>query len=389
LKEHLHTVDVAVVGAGLAGLATALALLEKQPRLRIAVLSPSEDEVSTKHGFGSNQPAIASHPHFSKDHNLLSQWTSYCLPENDRVLNAAVEVNPSIVIARGRWQLAKTPADAVDIRERIVVFNDNVAQKLHAYWHSDVGEFGALSLPSAWAISPLLLRTVWLEQLTKLGCEFIDGYAQKLAVDQQTSLQYKVGDVTKRIDAKNIVLCSPACLQNVLVNAFEGLNIQDCLPLVQWPGQSKIEVSVERSAMFGISTVQDESYAIALGDNEWLVRDEAQTAAIPFRGDRWHTPDRLPFLGPMFDTSFISANAKQFWKNDLLVLPSEKNVFINTAHGTRGLLSGIGGAAVVANMLLGLNTSLTQSLASAVNPDRYIRRALRQHFNNLQSSNKT
>jgi glycine/D-amino acid oxidase-like deaminating enzyme len=137
-----------------------------------------------------------------------------------------------------------------------------------------------------------------------------------------------------------------------------------------------------------MTTVQNESYAIPLGSNEWLVRDEQEAATNPFRGDRWHTPDRLPYLGPMFDTDLIAREAMQLWKNDLLALPAVQNVFINSAHGTRGLLSGIAGASLVADMLLGVNTSLPQTLAAALNPNRYIRRALREHFRHLQSSNK-
>jgi glycine/D-amino acid oxidase-like deaminating enzyme len=379
---------VAIVGAGIAGLATALALYRKQPNIKVAVLSPGLNNPALGYVFGSNQPAIASHPHFSKDNNLLSQWTNFCVPENDRVLQSAYALNPNIVVARGRWQVAQSQVDAIDIQARIGVFNTNVEREFHAQWRNDITEFGAMWLPSAWAISPSLLRSVWTTQLIDLGCRFIDGYVRKFEAGSKTIVQYEIDKKLESIDVDKIVLCAPANLHEVLQHQHKEFPINSCLPLVQWPGQSKKERSTKRSDLFGMTTVQNESYAIPLGSNEWLVRDEQEAATNPFRGDRWHTPDRLPYLGPMFDTDLIAREAMQLWKNDLLALPVVQNVFINSAHGTRGLLSGIAGASLVADMLLGVNTSLPQTLAAALNPNRYIRRALREHFRHLQSSNK-
>jgi glycine/D-amino acid oxidase-like deaminating enzyme len=387
-NNSMQVADVAIVGAGIAGLATALALYRKKSTMRVAVLSPKPHNHAQSNDFGSNQPAIASHPHFSKDNNLLSQWTSFCIAENDKRLNEAYAVNPAVVVARGRWQVAQSQEHANDLQARTSVFNSTVERKFHADWNPNTGQFGAMWLPSAWAISPHFLRTVWMQQLIELGCRFIDAHVRTLVIDRTPRLQYESNGAIRQIDAAKIVLCSPACLQDLLRNHREELPMNDCLPLIQWPGQSKKEVSADRTAAYGRTTVQNESYAIPLGGNEWLVRDEQETGTKFFRGDRWHSPDRLPYLGPMFDTGSIADQATQFWKNDLLPLPLQKNIFINSAHGTRGLLSGIAGASVVADMLLGVNTSLPQTLATALNPNRYIRRALRQHFRHLQSSNK-
>jgi glycine/D-amino acid oxidase-like deaminating enzyme len=391
VAHHSHTheaADVAIVGAGIAGLATALALYRKLPTIKVVVLSPSLGHPALGQGFGSNQPAIASHPHFSKDNNILSQWTNFCIPENDQALNTACAVNPAIAVARGRWQVAQSIEHAIDLQARINVFNANVDRKFHAQWRAGVTEFGAMWLPSAWAVSPSLLQAVWTKQLTDLGCLFVDTYVRKFEVGSRIVLQYEIEQKIEYIEANKIVLCNPASLHDVLHHQQKEITLSAWLPLVQWPGQSQKEQSTQRSALFGTATVQNESYSIALGGNEWLVRDEQETATSPYRGDRWHTPDRLPYVGPMFDASSIASRAMQFWKNDLLTLPVQQNLFINSAHGTRGLLSGIAGASLVADMLLGVNTSLPQTLVAALNPNRYIRRALREHFRHLQSSNK-
>ncbi len=378
--------DVAIVGAGLAGLATALALYKRDSTLRIAIVSPEFSAQDKALGFGSNQPAIASHPHFSKDHNLLSQWTSFCLPENDRVLNAAFECKPAIAPARGRWVLAQTSADATDLKARIEVFNAKVDGKFQAFWQANTGAFGAVWLPSAWAVAPLQLQGLWVQQLQEFGCVFLNGYAIQASWNQGVTVHYKTESGETSFSANKLVICSPASLHALIRSASRIVPIAECLPLVRWPGQSQLELSPERSALFGSTTVQEKSYAIALGNNDWLVRDELEIAAKPFRGERWHSPDRLPFLGLMFDGDAIAANAMGLVKNDVLPLPKLENVYLNTAHGTRGLLSGIAGASVVADMLSGINTPMPQALSNALNPNRYVRRALREHFANLQSN---
>jgi glycine/D-amino acid oxidase-like deaminating enzyme len=393
----LLKVDIAVVGAGLAGLATALALYQRKPGSKVAVLSPGVTSPLANYGFGSNQPAIASHPHFSKDHNILSQWTSFCMPENDRLLSTTFEINPAIAVARGRWQIAQSTSHAIDVQIQMAVFNTHMSSKFHAHWHADVGSFGALWLPNAWAISPVQLQLTWMQLLKDQHCLFFDGYVTRLKSENTNSentitIDYLEDGVMRSISAEKAVLCSPSSLHGLLdSNELQlpnllNLPLEKCLPLVQWPGQSQVELSPERSTLFGITTVQSDSYAIALGDNQWLVRDEQETATVAFRGDRWHAPDRLPYLGSMFDIKAIASNALDFVKNDQLNLPTLANVVINSAHGTRGLLSGIAGASVAADMLLGANTSLSQTLSSALNPNRYIRRGLRQHFAHLQSN---
>jgi tRNA 5-methylaminomethyl-2-thiouridine biosynthesis bifunctional protein len=377
--------DVCIIGAGIAGLASALALLERAPHLNIAVLSPQRQESAGSTRFGSNQPGIASHPHFSKDHNLLSQWTTFSLPYNDAALQKATQVDPSITLARGRWQVALSMLDAIDIQSRIVIFNDHVEPYFQAQWRADVGRFGALWLPSAWAISPVQLQLCWMTKLRVLNCTFLNGLATKIVPAQRVTIFYKTdAEPVAQLSAEKVLLCSPASTHALLGADSASLALSKSLPMVQWAGQSTLEKAPARATLFGRATVQNESYAIPMGNDEWLVRDEMEQATEAFRGDRWPTPDRLPYVGPMFDIEAIESSALRFAKNDLLPLPRSEHVYLNTGHGTRGLLSGIAGAAIVSEMLLGANTSLTPALANALNPNRYVRRALRSYFANLQ-----
>jgi glycine/D-amino acid oxidase-like deaminating enzyme len=380
-----RSVDICIVGAGIAGLASALALLDRDPYLSVAVLSPvgQKSVLSTK--FGSNQPGIASHPHFSKDHNLLSQWTTFSLRYNDAALQKANLLDPSITLARGRWQVALSALDALDIQSRIAIFNEHVETYFQTQWRAEVGHFGALWLPSAWAISPLQLQQCWVAKLHSLNCVFLDGLATKIIDGNRITVMYKTStEQADQLSTKKVLLCSPSSLHALLDSETVCLALPKSLPMVQWPGQSIIETAPARSMLFGRTTVQNESYAIPMSNNEWLVRDESEQATNAFRGDRWPTPDRLPYVGAMFNIEAIESTALRFAKNDLLPLPQCDHIYLNTGHGSRGLLSGIAGAAIASEMLLGANTSLTPALANALNPNRYVRRALRSHFGTLQ-----
>jgi glycine/D-amino acid oxidase-like deaminating enzyme len=376
------------MGGGLAGLATALALFERKPELNIVIVSPPHKKADIESAFASNQPGIASHPHFSKDHNLLSQWTAFSLPYNETALQKAFKIDANVALARGRWQLAKTASDAFDLQARIAAFNAEVPQSYSAQWRADVGLFGALWLESAWAIAPAVLQQVWTKMLISYDCHFVNGHATEIQIGELGVIRYTDEHGNQgHLTAMDAIICSPAGLHSLVDKKafFNVLKPENSLPLIQWPGQSQRQHCPERSANFGKAIVQMESYAIPLGELQWLVKDEQEVALEPYRGNRWHTPDRLPYVGAMFDTTAIASNARRFSSNDLITLPSLRNLYLNTAHGTRGLLSGIAGAAIIADLLLGANTSLPSTLANALNPNRYVRRTLRAHFANLQS----
>jgi glycine/D-amino acid oxidase-like deaminating enzyme len=373
--------DVTIVGAGIAGLATATALYQRNSAQKIAVIGPVTND------FASNQPGIASHPHFSKDHNLLSQWTAFCLRLNETALLKAAQSDANVALARGRWQMAQSQAHGIELQQRAFVFNQNSRETFHAHWRAEVGHFGALWLPSAWGIAPEVLREVWLNQLLALGCVFIDAKVTHIQTGNPTLVSYSSNvDPNAFVSTQSVVICSPSALYQLVDQRQASLALTACLPLVQWPGQTSLEIDTEKSLQFGKTIVQTNSYAIPMQGNNWLVRDEHETARKAFRGDRWHTPDRLPYVGAMFDAKAIHQQALRFAKNDQLQLPVLSNLFLNTAHGTRGLLSGIAGAAIITDLLLGENTSLPKTLKNAINPDRYIRRALRTYFGTLQST---
>jgi glycine/D-amino acid oxidase-like deaminating enzyme len=359
------TYDVVVMGAGLAGLATALEILEHSPALKLAIVGTSLRNV--KEQFAGNQPAIATHPHFSVDQNLLSQWTCFALPLADHWLAKATSVDANVCLAKGRWQIAQSATDALHIQAVLDTYNRHVEAHLQGQWHSGQGKYGALWLAGAWAISPPHLKAIWISSLEQLGCDLIDS-----------------NDLSAQRPASPIIIwCDPSAVHE---------RYGDLLPMTPWPGQSMQQHSEERSALYGRVTVQAQSYALPLQTSgNWLVRDPTDTTesdSALFKGNRWHAPDRMPFVGYCIDAKAVTAQADALIKHDTLAIPVVKDHLINTGHGSRGLLGAIAGARVIAEMLRGSHSSIGEPLRNAINPNRYVRRALRHRIRPLQSNSQ-
>jgi glycine/D-amino acid oxidase-like deaminating enzyme len=387
MSQSPELFDVVIVGAGLSGLATALSIVKAAPNLKVAVIGP-------KAHFASNQPGIATHPNYSLDHNFLSQWTAFTLPLTDAALTAACAIDPSVCLARGRWHVARTSDDADRIKTLNLVFNQHVPEQFHGQWMPKKSSFGALWLPSAWAISPPHLRQVWEAELIKRQCQIINRTVTQVHTSPNThlGLALVLEPTSTRCDtaptstlscrAKSVVFCNPSGVHSLL--GFRDSEVS-ALPLTQWPGQSKLETLSDLYSLYGNTTVQTDHFAIPLNTTTWLVRNQvieniATSSENTFLGDRWHAPDRMPYLGRMFDIEAINTDPQRFLKYEKLAVPELAHVYLNVAHGSRGLMGSIGGAQQVTQMLLGTNTSLPQHLQLALHPSRYVRRHLRDHL---------
>ncbi len=99
---------------------------------------------------------------------------------------------------------------------------------------------------------------------------------------------------------------------------------------------------------------------------------------------RCSSSDRFPLIGAIGDVDFFKKEYKalpwkkhkpEFFKN-ASYLP---NLYISSAHGSRGLVSGILGANIIEAMLEGLPVPLEENLLHELNPNRFtIRRLQRQ-----------
>ena len=99
---------------------------------------------------------------------------------------------------------------------------------------------------------------------------------------------------------------------------------------------------------------------------------------------RCDSPDHLPTVGPVADYAAMRevyaklAHDKNYPLSDSC--PYLPNVWVNSAHGSRGLATAPWCAESIAARILGLPDPLSRRLREALHPNRHIIRALvRQH----------
>ncbi|MCD8213786.1 MAG: bifunctional tRNA (5-methylaminomethyl-2-thiouridine)(34)-methyltransferase MnmD/FAD-dependent 5-carboxymethylaminomethyl-2-thiouridine(34) oxidoreductase MnmC [Campylobacter sp.] len=99
-------------------------------------------------------------------------------------------------------------------------------------------------------------------------------------------------------------------------------------------------------------------------------------------GYRSYSGDRFPIIGALYDEKFYKQNYKNlFWSkrkdtNDKAVY--EPNVFLNIAHGSRGLSTAILGANLIADLLLNRPLCIQKRLFNDLHSARFLVRKLKR-----------
>ncbi len=374
-KRNSSSFDAVVLGAGIAGLATAIALIEKHGQASAFKLAVIDPNLNSGLLFAGNQPRIAMHPNLSADNNLLSQWTAWAtLPAYRAITNAHDNLKTDPVItARGRWRSAQTQND-IDYLQKIgAQFNQTVGAEFQSVWQASKGLLGALWLPNQLTINPIALRQSWLNQLAAVGCKFINASVSEIVFNADNS-QLKLN---QWIEARQIFFCLCNGLHRVMGQALGPADPQRVLPVNSWQGSTTIISNPALSSFWGHTTVHNTQTNIAVDSTRWVV--PAQSEAIQtsmHTGERWHAPDRMPYIGSVFDLRLTENQLEQIAKNDSIPIAQLPNCFFNTAHNTRALTSAIAGAAV----LTAANSLPSKSIQRAIDPARYVRRGLRSNL---------
>ena len=111
--------------------------------------------------------------------------------------------------------------------------------------------------------------------------------------------------------------------------------------------------------------------------------DTTKAAIIGSRvGYRSYSGDRFPIIGALHDEEFYKQNYKGlFWSKNKDNNPKasyEKNVFVNFAHGSRGLGTAILGANLIADLVLDRPLCIERSLFHELHPARFLIRKLKK-----------
>lgn len=98
---------------------------------------------------------------------------------------------------------------------------------------------------------------------------------------------------------------------------------------------------------------------------------------------RYSSPDYLPIVGPVPNVEFFNNSYQHYRKNAQATIPVlgqyHKGLWLNTAYGSRGFSSAPLMASVLRAHILQEPSPIPQTLANALNPARFIIKALRQN----------
>jgi tRNA 5-methylaminomethyl-2-thiouridine biosynthesis bifunctional protein len=253
--------------------------------------------------------------------------------------------------------------------------------------------------PGGGWVQPQGLARAWIEQAAPLAT-FRGGV--------QAAQLRRVGDVWQLLDAQGEVIDEAETV--VLANAGDALRLIDqphwpmeavrgqvsvferrhapalALPRVPVAGAGYLLPELNGLALFGATsqpgdmdpTVRSEDHAHNLTQLARLVGHaiDAPPSSMQGRtGWRWVAQDRLPLIGAVPDTS----NEKIGRPLDQpRFVPRMPGLYVFTALGSRGITWSALGARTLASLITGAPSPVESSLLDAVDPARFISRAVRR-----------
>ena len=394
-----------VIGAGLAGCSTAYALAQRGWSVTVIERHPSEAQEASGNPQGILYCKLSAHP------TALSRFVqasyAYCL----RVLRQRLTLDGSSWDACGILQLTADEKDAA--RLQAIAGNGYPASFLRWVDATEASEVagvtlarGGLHFPGGgWVHPPALCRALLDHpDITLLPCheamqlrqqpggwEALDAAGHTLAraeaaivcaaadsrrfsPTEHLPLKAIRGQITHvpatpASRALRSVLCaegyvSPARGDEHHVGASFRFDRIDCAPSVE-ENRSNLELLPSLSGNFA------EAVEVASLDPARL---QARAAL------RCTTPDYLPVVGPVVDAATFKARYAVLRKDAARQLdtpaPWLEGLYVNAAHGSRGLLSAPLSGELIAAWLENEPLPLPRPVAEAVHPSRFLLREL-------------
>ncbi|HET7793060.1 MAG TPA: bifunctional tRNA (5-methylaminomethyl-2-thiouridine)(34)-methyltransferase MnmD/FAD-dependent 5-carboxymethylaminomethyl-2-thiouridine(34) oxidoreductase MnmC [Rhizobacter sp.] len=393
-----------VVGAGLAGCATAAALAELGwhsvvfDRQAQPALETSGNPGGLFHGIVNAQDG--THARFNRAAALHAQ----------RSVSRALHSGAVSGAVQGLLRLEEAPVDAMrDTLARLGMPADYV----RALSPAEASDLCGLRLAqSAWFypgggwVQPAALARHWLAEAAPSAS--FRGHTEVARLQQ-------AGTAWQALDAQGHVIDEADVV--VLANAGDALRLlgHAAWPLAPVRGQISMSDSagLPRTALpiAGAGYLLPESNGFTLfgatsqpADMDGSVRDIDHTANLAqlarllgepvdvapgaLRGRtgwRWSVPDRLPVIGAVPDPAALAIGRPL---DQPRFVPRIAGLYVFTALGSRGITWSALGAQALAALISGAPCPIEASLLDAIDPARFISRAVRRAATNPESTHK-
>jgi tRNA 5-methylaminomethyl-2-thiouridine biosynthesis bifunctional protein len=396
-----------VIGAGLAGSAVAFALARRGWSVtRLDAGTPG----------GSTQPVLAQHPSLTPDDAPLSRLTRAA------TLLANGPYALDVLRRHGRVQLADPehahrvtaglphdwaePVDAAGASERA-----GVRLLQGGWWLPMAGSADPAALCDAWTVAGVSVRdgaSVATLVRTQDGWVALDAEDRVLgecavvvlacgtdgpdiidapgAMPQPLATHFGAAGLQRREGLTTLAEPHPSRMPRCTIGGDGHAVPLDATRLLLGPaGGIDIDDDARTGTSIGDAVAHDDRvapgkralHAWSRFASQLAVPGTAPPLAPGRRGQRLSTRDHLPLIGPLPDARALAALAAG-QRDDRLPLPILPGLWTATAFGGRGLLWSVLAAELIAARLDGEPSALERSLAGALSPDRFLRKALRR-----------
>lgn len=407
------TQSIAIIGAGLAGLATAEALIKRGFKVDLY-----EAQTPASGGSGNKQGAL--YIKLAVDANPSSRFYLAGLEYSRRWLEA-LDPKQQFWSPTGVLQLATNEREAK--RQQRFLTNQQLPQALvKAVNQTQASELagsataaGGLFFPRAGWVKPKALSEHLAKMLSNLTLNKLTLY-NNLAVTGLTQVKLaneeKVWQLATAKGSKNyqqVVICCAAAAKNFApsqtlpITAVRGqvsyLPLKGCLDQEAIPrtvvcGKGYALPPADNTLCFG-ATFDAEDSSLELSQTDQLQNQQELTAVLPtllaelstssLNGRvsfRCASPDYLPLVGQVPDVGAWQKNYTSTQSNLALAdFPSEWNcsgLWLNLGHGSRGLASIPLASELLASLLVGEPAPFEQALVNCLNPARFILKDLKR-----------
>ncbi|KAG8151479.1 bifunctional tRNA (5-methylaminomethyl-2-thiouridine)(34)-methyltransferase MnmD/FAD-dependent 5-carboxymethylaminomethyl-2-thiouridine(34) oxidoreductase MnmC [Burkholderia catarinensis] len=390
-----------VIGAGLAGCAVVERLAARGWDV---TLIERHDRIASE---ASGNPAGVFHPLMTRDDNVASRLTRSGFLHAIARWRALERAGHAFARStHGMIHLAESADDFARMRDAFDTFgapSDYAslldAEAARAHLNLPVAQ-GGLLFPQGGA--------VWPAGLCAAQCAAAGEHVRLLASTGVARLE-RQGDTWHALDDAGGMLAEAPVV--VLANAGDAVRLAGLRHVVLQPVRGQLTLLPPGSAAPLPCPAIGDGYAVPLDDGSLLIGatfepddvDPAMRATghvenldrvrrllpgligdLPdldtLRGRvafRWVVGDRLPLIGPLADETQAVANARALSGAKARDLPRTPGLYGAFGFGSRGLVWAALGAELIASQLEGEPWPLERELAEAVDPARFLIRALR------------
>lgn len=400
---------VAIIGGGIAGLTTAYALAEKQ--FDVCLVERSD---ALAHGGSGNAGGVMS-PFLTADHGLASRFSCAAFAESLQLIRklhspSAQAGHPDWFHAVGELRLAVTDRDRQ--RQQSLIesgrFPPELVNAVTAGQASQLAgveiTHAGLHLPAAGWVEPV----AWIAALHRAigdrlqlllatrvaGIHSPDGSSWRLIGDDGGQL----------LEVDHLILANAQDATRLLPSAELAIRSMrgqvGCVPATGVSRRLKAAISfghyllpekagthlLGASYAIGDDTELDEEHHLAMTRRvqsvlPGLLPTKATTPAgrVAWRAT---TPDRLPLVGPVSTAETCRSRYAELHlgrsADTYPLAQSMANLYLNTGHGSRGLVSATLSAELLACHIAGQLSPVDREVKAALHPDRFHLRGLRR-----------